>query len=176
LVAKESPPKYVLRSNVRRWIEANPGKIILLAPVLFAAHILEEAPGYVRWFNSVVAQGISEADFLPSNVVPFAITAVLAAVAAYSRRRVPMLVMLLWIANFMFANAVYHIAATLVLRRYSPGVVTATFLYLPYFVWVLWYLKTRLNVWPVVLAAIVLVGGIPWFRLGYFVVFKGTRS
>jgi hypothetical protein len=43
----------------------------------------------------------------------------------------------------MFANTLFHIAATLALRRYCPGLITSVGLYLPYFFWFSAYVKSR---------------------------------
>jgi len=159
----------VLRSGVR------PRTLILLAPVLFAAHIGEEVlSGYARWYNSVASTPIPENGFLGSNFLPFAIMALLAIVAAWSMSRWAALLLLAWLANFMFANALYHIAATVVFRKYSPGVITGALFYLPYYAWMCWYL-TRQRIWPIVWIAVTLVCGWPWFRQGYAVI-RGSRN
>lgn len=33
---------------------------VLLAPIVFAAHFLEESPGFVAWFNAHVTRGITQ--------------------------------------------------------------------------------------------------------------------
>jgi hypothetical protein len=33
---------------------SDPSRIVLLAPLVFGVHVLEEAPGFVRWFNFIV--------------------------------------------------------------------------------------------------------------------------
>jgi uncharacterized protein with HXXEE motif len=148
--------------------------LILLAPLIYAAHILEEAPGYIRWVNSVVDHGYpDQGHFFAGNLPSIAITALIAAIAAITLNRGALLAMLAWLSYFMFANAIFHIVATVVLRRYSPGTITAAALYLPYFAWFVWYMRTRVPTWAV--AAVALIFGMPMFIQAYMIVFRGTR-
>jgi hypothetical protein len=75
----------------------------------------------------------------------------------------------------MFANAIYHLLATIVLRRYSPGVVTGTALYLPFFFWFVRDLRTRFRASPEIILLIVILAGLPMFLQTYMVVFKHSR-
>lgn len=148
--------------------------LILLAPVIYAAHILEEAPGYMRWVNSIVDRPFPDAGhFFAGNLPSIAITAILAILAALTLNRWVLAATLAWLSYFMFANAIFHIVATLALGRYSPGTITAAVLYLPYFAWFARYLRTRVPVWTV--AAITLIFGAPMFIQAYMIVFRGTR-
>jgi hypothetical protein len=148
--------------------------LILLAPLIYAAHILEEAPGYMRWVNSIVDHPFpDQGHFFAGNLPSIAITALIAIAAAATLNRGVLLLMLAWLSYFMFANAMFHIVATLVLRRYSPGTITAAALYLPYFAWFFLYIRTRVPAWLAV--AVVLVFGMPMLIQGYRIVFLGTR-
>jgi Protein of unknown function with HXXEE motif len=82
-------------------------------------------------------------------------------------------VMLAWLSYFMFANGIFHIVATLVLRRYSPGTITAALLYLPYFAWFFLCMRTRVPAW--LAGAFALIFGMPMLIQGYMIVFRGTR-
>lgn len=149
--------------------------LILLAPVIYAAHILEEAPGYVRWFNSVVHQNAPDnGHFFAGNYPSIAITAIVAIAAAATLNRGALLAMLAWLSYFMFANAIYHVTATLWLREYSPGTVTAVLLYIPYFSWFVWYLRSR-KISAVAISAIVAIFALPMLIQTYAVVFRHTR-
>ncbi len=148
--------------------------LILLAPLIYIAHILEEAPGYIRWLNSVVDRGVpDEGHFFAGNLPSIAVTALIAVVAAATLSRAALLVMLAWLSYFMFANAIFHIAATIVLRRYSPGTITAAVLYLPYFAWFVKYMRSRVPRWAI--GAVALIFGTPMFVQAYMIVFRGTR-
>ena len=143
------------RVGTLRVLTANPSVIILLAPVLFWAHIIEEsAEGFMRWYNSVVPVPLPESGFLARNLQPFVIMVVLAAAAAWIRRKEPAFLLLLWLSFFMFANAIFHVTATVALHRYCPGLITALALYLPYYWWFTRYLRTSLSMHAVTLVIV----------------------
>lgn len=149
--------------------------LVMLAPVFFAAHIAEEAPGYVRWFNRVVAHGLGERGFLEANIAPLLITFLIAASAAWIDRLPIAYMMLAWLTHFMFANAIFHVLAAIVLRGYSPGTVTASLLYLPYFFWFVHHLRERYRAsWDVIVLIVALVG-LPMYLQTYMVVFRHSR-
>ncbi len=154
---------------------SDPSRIVLLAPLVFGVHVLEEAPGFVRWFNSLVQRGISWDQFLVVNVMAFLITLLIAGVAAAARSRVAMLVAVGWLGFLMFANAVLHLAGTAVHAKYSPGVVTATLLYLPYFGWFTSLVHRRCGIALRTLLATTVVAALPMFVHGYLIVFRGAR-
>lgn len=147
----------------------------LLAPVIFAAHVVEEAPGFVAWFNSLVPRGITQPGFLFVNAAGFIITIFLAGVLAASHERVAATLMLAWLGFLMLANGVFHLVATMVHARYCPGVVTAAVLYLPYFAWFFWVAVRHLRVPVPVALASALGGSVPMAVHGYLIVFRGDR-
>src|SRR5690348_8181078 len=65
--------------------QADPARVILLAPAIFLLHVLEEAPRFVDWFNSLVRQGITQGNFLRVNAFCFLVTLALATVASIFR-------------------------------------------------------------------------------------------
>jgi hypothetical protein len=148
---------------------------LLLVPVLFAAHVAEEAPGYARWFNSIVpGQPIPEAGFLAAQWTPFVAAALLGLGAAVTGSRWAALILLIWSSHFFFANAIYHLVASMALVTFSPGVVTGTILYLPFF----WWLVRRLAGQGMALWALVLVvafASLPALLQTYMVVFARRR-
>lgn len=56
---------------MKRIARVDPARVILLAPAIFLLHVLEEAPRFVDWFNSLVQPHISQDNFLGVNVVCF---------------------------------------------------------------------------------------------------------
>lgn len=147
----------------------------LLVPVLFAAHVAEEAPGYARWFNSIVpGQPIPEAGFLAAQWTPLVAAAVLGLGTAVTGSRWTGLILLIWSSHFFFANAVYHLVASLALVTFSPGVVTGTILYLPFFWWLTGWVQLRgVALWVVVL--VVFFASLPALLQTYLVVFERRR-
>src|ERR1043166_6927637 len=117
---------------------SGPAKVTLLAPLVFGIHVLEEAPGFVQWFNSVVDRDISPQLFITVNATAFLITLVVAGIFAGTRTIAAALLAVSWLGFLMFANAIFHVTGAIVRREYVPGTVTAAALYLPYFAWLLW--------------------------------------
>ena len=149
--------------------------LVLLAPIVLVIHVLEEAPEFVSWFNSLVEPDISEPLFLTVNGVAFLITAVLSGALAATRERALAVADLAWLGFLFFANALFHLTATVVHHRYSPGAVTAACLYLPYFALLFAAVLRRWRVsWTVALLATVL-GALPMAAHGYLIVFRGSR-
>ncbi len=166
--------------TLRQLLKTHPERLLLLAPLIFAAHVLEEAPGivspgYVPWFNSIVARPLPQTGFLRDNIQPFAIIALISLLAAVVKRRWAMYIMLAWLSFYMFANAIFHVVATLVIWRYAPGAVTAVVLYLPYFWWFVSDLRTRFRAGPDIILLITALAGLPMFLQGYMIVFKHSR-
>ncbi|MFN0107033.1 MAG: HXXEE domain-containing protein [Bryobacteraceae bacterium] len=147
---------------------------LALAPVLFAAHVAEEAPGYVRWFNSIVGTPIPESGFVAAQLQPFLAAMFLGVAAAVTGNRWAALILMIWASHFFFANAVYHLVASVALVTYSPGLVTGTLLYLPFFYRLAKHLAARgIAVWALVL--LVFFASLPSFIQTYMVVFERRR-
>jgi hypothetical protein len=149
--------------------------LALLAPIVFVAHVAEEAPGFVSWFNRFVEPDISEALFVRVNITAFVITLVLSAILSATREPAVAVLDLAWIACLMLANGLFHLTATVVHRLYCPGAVTAAVLYLPYFAVLFGAVLKRLRV-PVAVALVAtVVGALPMAIHGYLIVFRGSR-
>jgi hypothetical protein len=151
------------------------GRLAVALPFIFLAHVLEEAPGFVAWFNSLVARGITTPMFVRVNVVAGLITITLAAFVLADPGPPAGIALSAWVGFLMLANAVFHIVGTIAHARYCPGVVTATLLYLPAGTLTLRAVSREAAVPPggVVLAAF--VGAIPMLAHGYLIVFRGSR-
>ena len=147
----------------------------LLAPLVFIFHVVEEAPTFVNWFNSLVEPNITPRIFLQVNVSVLVITIVLSLLFALSKEKAAAMLFLSWLSLFMFANAIFHIIATLVHARYSPGTVTAVTLYLPYFFWFLSCLHRDFAMNRAAAIAVIFVGSLPMVAHGYLIVFEGSR-
>jgi hypothetical protein len=150
-------------------------RALLLAPIIFICHFLEESPGFVDWFNARVARGITPGLFWRVNITALVITVVVVGVEWLSRSTSSLTVVMAWLGFLMFTNALLHVAGALVDKQYVPGLVTAIVLYVPYYSWL--FVRTleseRVNA-SVLLAATVL-GSIPMAVHGYLIVFRGSR-
>jgi len=149
-------------------------RLLWFAPVIFVAHFLEEAPGFVEWFNSHVSRGITPRLFWQVNLTALVITIVVSIFASLDRSEISATVATGWLSFLFGANAVVHIAASIVDRRYVPGLFTALLMYVPYYAAVLWYAKRR-GVRSGGLIATALACAAPMLIHGYRVLFLGTR-
>lgn len=156
-------------------MRSDPCRIVLLAPVLFLLHVAEEAPGFVTWFNGLVAEGITTELFAWVNAGGFVITLLFAVVLASSREKAGALLTIAWLGFLMLGNAILHITATVVHGRYTPGVLTSVVLYLPFFFWFFRLSLENFRMKPATAALAVLTGAAPMLIHGYLIVFEGRR-
>jgi hypothetical protein len=150
-------------------------RLVLLAPFVFVAHVLEEAPGFVAWFNSLVREGITQDAFLGVNAAALAITVLLTILVAASAEPSSGLALAGWVGFLFLANGLFHFVGTLAHRRYCPGVVTGTLLYLPYGTLVLWRIVRDLKLPAAAVLGAAAVGAVPMLAHGYLIVFRGSR-
>lgn len=150
-------------------------KLLLLAPLLFAAHVAEEAPGFVTWVNSHIDRDITQDVFWTVNLTGLLITLAVVLFEWLSRSRGSALVALAWLGLIMAGNAVLHVGGAIVYSGYAPGVITALLLYVPFTVLAIASaLRTRrLSASAVSIA--VIIGALPMLAHGYMIVFRGTR-
>ncbi len=150
-------------------------RLALAAPFVFLAHVAEEAPGFVAWFNSLVSRGISQRSFLYVNAVAFVITVLLAALVVASPQPASGLAFGAWVGFLMLANGLFHLLGTVVHSRYSPGVVTGVVFYLPFGCLVLRALVRELSLKPSLVILVSALGALPMLVHGYRIVFQGSR-
>jgi hypothetical protein len=108
-------------------------RLLLAAPVVFAAHVYEEYPAFIAWMNRRVSVPMTTEGFALVNGAAFLVTLVLAVAAAWRGGRALTLSLVAWLAFLMLANGTLHLLATGLDGAYSPGAITAAVLYLPYF-------------------------------------------
>jgi hypothetical protein len=137
--------------------------------------VLEEAPRFVPWFNSLVTPGIDERTFLAVNGVGMAVTILITAAVASSSEPAAGAALAAWVGFLMLANGLFHLVATMVHGRYCPGVVTGTLIYLPYGVLLLRGIVRSGNLCPASVAACAALGAVPMLVHGYLIVFRGSR-
>lgn len=148
---------------------------ILLAPFIFIGHFIEELPGFVSWFNSHAAQGITSQSFWRVNLAGLVITVVVVAFERFSRSALSLSVAVAWLSFLMLANGLLHVAGAFVDRGYVPGLITAAAFYLPYFAWFFLRAVKSNRVSVVVLIVAAIIGAIPMVMHGYLILFKGSR-
>ncbi len=105
--------------------------IVVIAMVM---HVMEEQIlGWRAWAKGALGLDISEADFACTN----AAMVVIGVAGALIGWRLPE-VSLMPVAPTLVNALIFHIGITLVQRRFSPGTISATLVYLPVGVWTYW--------------------------------------
>ena len=150
-------------------------RALLLAPLVFIVHFLEESPGFVEWFNSHVARGITPTLFWGVNLAALFITLAVVAFEWFSRTPLSLGVALAWLGFLMFANAVFHVAGALVDGRYVPGLATAVLLYLPFYLWLFVRALKSGRVTAAALLTAAVPCALPMLIHGYLILFRGDR-
>lgn len=148
---------------------------LLIAPLVFLAHFLEESPGFVPWFNAHVTRGITTDLFWSVNATALLITVLVTLVFRATNSAAAVVLIVAWLSFLMLTNAILHITGAIVDRGYVPGLATAILLYLPYCSWVAAQVVRTRRVAPGLLAAAAVVGAVPMAVHGYRILFLGTR-
>jgi glucan phosphoethanolaminetransferase (alkaline phosphatase superfamily) len=151
------------------------GPVVLLAPLIFIAHFLEEAPEFVDWFNAHVARGITPELFWTVNFTALAITLAVVAIEWLTRTAASAILVVAWFGFLFFANAFLHIAATLADGAYMAGLITAVLLYLPFYAWIIARILRTRRLSPAVTAVSAILGAIPMLMHGYLIIYRGSR-
>jgi len=154
---------------------SNPYKFILLAPLVFILHVAEEAPGFVSWVNTLIDRDITLSLFLSVNLTGFVIVSGLCMLTAVTKEKVITLITLAWLGFMMFANALFHILATLVYQQYAPGTITSVILYLPFVFWFSLGLLHKTGIKLIAIITALLIGSVPMAIHGYLIIFSGSR-
>lgn len=148
---------------------------LLLAPFVFIAHFLEEAPGFVRWFNEHVARGITPGLFWRVNLSCLVITLMVVGVGWLSRSALSLFLAIGWLGFLMAANALLHIVGGIVDGRYVPGLATAILLYLPYYGWLFTKALKCGMAGATTLIIAASLSAMPMLIHGYLIIFRGSR-
>ncbi len=148
-------------------------RLLWIAAGLFILHVAEEAPGFVDWINGMLAEPITRAQFVYYNAGGLIITVSIAAASSFSEDVIAALFGTAWLSFVMFANAVVHVAATLVFSTYSPGVVTSILLYLPFYFLFIRAVATETAVRTGAIATAASVGAVPMLIHGYLIIYEG---
>jgi hypothetical protein len=148
---------------------------LLLAPIVFVAHWLEESPGFVAWLNAHVTPDITQGTFWNVNAAGLVITVLVVLGYWATRSAASVLLVVAWLSFLMLTNAMLHITGAVVDRGYVPGLVTAIVLYVPFYAWVCAQV-VRSNIVPIApVVAVAVLGGLPMAIHGYLILFRGSR-
>jgi hypothetical protein len=149
--------------------------VLLLAPLIFVGHFLEEGTAFVDWFNSHVARGITADLFWTVNVTALVITMGVVVLEWLSRNEASAAVAVAWFSFLMLANALLHITGAIADGGYVPGLVTAAILYIPFGGWLMIRVVRDKRLPVAVVAGLAIAAAIPMLLHGYLIIFRGSR-
>jgi hypothetical protein len=130
-----TPPRWTILLRTLRFRQA-----VWLVPATFAAHVMEEAPGFTAWANRYASEQYTSDDFIRNNGLGLLLTAGATLVVTRTRNRIVFFVFYSTILTQQALwNTVFHVGSSAGFRAYSPGVVTSVLLFLP-----VWWHLTRL--------------------------------
>ncbi|CEA14570.1 HXXEE domain-containing protein [Methanobacterium formicicum] len=104
--------------------------ILWLVPVAYFIHILEESPRFVPWAIKYIGAPETFGQFVIGNVIFMAYVIIATSLAIFYPSELT-LVIGLSSAAWIFSNFLIHAYYTLRTGEYSPGVVTASAIYVP---------------------------------------------
>lgn len=154
---------------------SGPVRLLALAPVVFLAHFIEEAFGFLDWFNALVEPDMSPRTFYAVNGFALAVTALLAASGIRWRNHNLGLLLIAWLSFLMLTNGALHIAASFMLATYVPGAITSVVLYLPFFVFAVITICREFEVQARAAIIAAVIGAAPMLLQGVSVLADGRR-
>jgi hypothetical protein len=110
-------------------------QLIWVIPPAYVLHVVEEAAGgFPDWASHLLSGNVDRSLFALSNIAFMAIVLGLTAWASVAETGFAVFCLMAWSAGHLLWDFVFHVATTLGMHAYSPGLITATVLYLPIFV------------------------------------------
>ena len=134
-------------------------QILWAIPVAYAIHIAEEAPRFVNWTKSYPKwfPDFTTRRFIFGNSVWMTYVIVSVVLAIYHPATWT-LILGLSTASWIFSNSWLHIVTTLRSGTYSPGVITASMIYVPLPIYVYATVFNSGLLTPTVLAWSIIIG------------------
>lgn len=114
--------------------------LILLIPIVYAIHMLEESFGFVHWVNENISPHFTTTNFHRNNLIMFVASVLISIVAFKIQNRITAFLVITWVFGLILNNVFFHVGGTLFYKKYSPGILSSIFIYLPFSVLLLWTL------------------------------------
>ena len=149
--------------------DAPVGRWVWLLPLAYALHVIEEGyggRGLVEWMVERGGLRFTMAKFLGVNLVAFAI---IAAITGLARRRSSWLWAPASSGTILLVNGMAHIAASVHVRYYVPGMWTGVAFYIPLGAVVLFRVRRLVRpriFWAAVAAGFVIHAAVLWVVFG----------
>lgn len=106
-------------------------RLIWLFPAAFFIHFLEEMRGFSYWVNKTLGGSATMKGFLISNAIFMIILLTLCIMATRIQKTWATFLLFLWVGAQQYGNFVFHFYSLLAFGVYSPGIVSAVFIYNP---------------------------------------------
>lgn len=100
-----------------------------LFPLVFALHVLEEAPQFTRWVQRYASPKFTQVDFVRNNAMGMVIGVVLCLAVSFLPNRITVFLFFVFGLNQSFLNTLFHVGTTAAYGVYSPGLTTSLTLY-----------------------------------------------
>jgi len=136
-------------------------RLMWLLPIAFALHVGEEYIwGFPAWATRVTGYPMDLMIFLGSNLAFIALMVLLTRHASLAHTARANFWLLAWAAGNLFWNFVFHLLCLLMLDLTSPGLVTATLVYLPLSLLIWWAALRQKAISSVALVGAIALGGL----------------
>lgn len=107
-------------------------RIIWIMPAAFSLHIVEEyIGGFPAWVTHVLRGSFNNFAFALNNALFLAILTGLTLWVRKSTSQLAVFLLIAWASGNIFWDGLFHVLTTAQFDRYSPGLITASVLYLP---------------------------------------------
>ena len=104
---------------------------VWLFPMVFALHVMEEAPRFTTWVNRYASKQFTQANFIQNNALGMALGIVFCILVWLSPSRAIVFLFFATCVTQAFFNIFFHVGTTVAFHAYSPGVITSLILYPP---------------------------------------------
>ena len=106
-------------------------RFILVVPVAYAIHVLEESFGFPQWVCTHFSVSFTTSQFRFNNLLFLAISMVLTWIVYRYPGRIVVFFFLAWLSGLFLHNALFHIGGTAYFKDFSPGLISSALIYLP---------------------------------------------
>ncbi|WP_035242031.1 HXXEE domain-containing protein [Desulfobacter vibrioformis] len=106
--------------------------LIFIIPIVYAIHMLEESFGFVHWVNVNISPHFTTTNFHRNNLLMFVASVSISFIAFKIQNRITAFLVTSWVFGLILNNAFFHIGGTLFFKKYSPGILSSMFIYLPF--------------------------------------------
>ncbi len=162
---------------IPRFLQTAPfRRVVWVAPIAYAVHILEEFWRFPLWVNSHFTPGYTTATFVIANAIIMVALVGLTATVSVLRANAADFLYFCWLSGQLFHNALFHLGTTAYFGVYSPGLLSAILLYLPVSYYIARAAHRENRIGNTGGFAALAVGAAGMFSLAYFGLIRDTAT